>query len=269
MPGRRKVFISGIEADPPGGSFGGIASVAGLIIITIPYDGQFLKLGVNTSNVAPLEDVMLTYNVGNLGTVPITGGLYEMDIFLGDQLVNTVGGEYDLENMPSAQVNLGTYEPGSYTVIATFYVNDLSWEVTNNFLVANNEIEITCPALLYSPQLHNVNFPLSSGYLDSITGDLSFSVDGNKLGQDSVMLLGLDQTEASLYVDLSEKEEGDYSYTLDYGQYASCTGSLTVQGAQSAPMPVFVYYLGGGIILVVCALCAWYYLRDREEEDEF
>jgi len=270
VPGQRKVFISGLENDEVSGTFGGIASVAGLIIVDVPYDGQFLKVNVGVSNVPPNEEVILNYTLESIGTTPIEEGHFEFQVYSDGELIEAINGDYNMLNATHSEVSLGIYDPGFYVVEGKFHIGDLYWSVTEDFIVANNMVDIVCPDLIYSAGIHQMEFPLSSGYLTDLDANLYFKIDGQILGEDILTLYSLQDSDLGLFVDLSDKEDGESDYSLGYGDYAFCSGVLTVKNAESAEIPLFVYVVVGTTILLVVVLSALYYLRrDEDSEVEF
>jgi len=270
MPGQRKIFISGVEKDENSGSLGGIASVAGMLYVIISHDGEFIKVQVNAPNVDAGTDVLLYYNLTDIGKIPVTGGDFVVDVYRDGQLIKSFGDTYALtDGFTSSSLSLGEYEPGLYNVTATYNAGENSWVGTDHFIVANNEYFADCMDMLNAPGIKKESFTVSSGFITERSETLSIKIDDAVVGESTVTIPALSDASFTVVIDPSELGDGTYTYDLHVGGKLLCSADYTIKSADSGAVPVFVYFIVVGIILVVALGSAWYYFWGNEEGEEF
>lgn len=270
MPGERKIFISGIEKNDQSGSLGGIAAVAGMLYVVISHDGQFIKVQVNAPNVGAGDDVLFYYNLTDIGKIPIITGDFVVDVYRDGQLIKSIGDSYTLnDGFTSSSLSLGEFEPGLYNVTSTYNAGENSWIGTDHFIVANNEYFADCLNILNAPGIHKESFTVSSGFIMDKSETLSIKIDGMDAGELIVNIPALSDAIFEVVMDPSELSDGTYTYDLHLGGQLLCSADYTIKSADSGAVPVFVYVIVVGIIMLVALGSAWYYFRDTEGEEEF
>lgn len=276
LPGEREIQIVGVENDDLSeGQVIAIAAVASRLIINIPYDGLYVKLDTDIDNVMPGEDVGLEYSIEMIGTEGMANSMMGVDVYnLDGVLLESF--DVDIPSISSSGVynsdlDLGKYEPGHYRVDLTLTYGGEVWLLTDNFIVADNTLNVDCKNISSGLVVYPANFQIMSGYLDDLEIDLNFVVDNNILGEESVILRPLDSSNVKLFLDFTTLSAGDYEYVLKLDSNEVCRETLTLSNAVKEDIPNYVYYVGFGSILLVLLLSVLYYFyinRSNNNDDD-
>jgi len=276
VPGEREIYIVGVEvSDSSPGQVSAVAAVASRIIINIPYDGLYVDLSSNIDNVLPGEIVNMVYDLEMIGTEGMGESRIDVDVYnLDDILLESLSLQIppiSSSEVYTSNIDLGEYDPGHYRADLTLSYNNDEWVLSDTFIVADNTLTVDCKNLTSGLAVHPANFQIMSGYLDEQEVNLEFIVDNDVLGEESFVVSPLGSTNAKLFLDFTNSLVGEYEYILKLNSNEVCRDTLFLLSADKAQVPIYVYYVGFGSVLVVIVLSLLYYFYiggSRKRDDD-
>ncbi len=276
VPGQREIQIVGVEvSDSSPGQVSAVAAVASRVIINIPYDGLYVNLSSNIDNVLPGQIVNMIYNLKMIGTEGMEESRIDVDVYnLDDTLLESLSLDIppiSPSEVYTSNIDLGEYDPGHYRADLTLSYNNGEWALSDTFIVADNTLTVDCKNLTSGLVVNPANFQIMSGYLDEQEVNLEFIVDNGVLGQGPFLVSPLSSTNAKLFLDFTNSLVGEYEYILKLNSNEVCRDTLLLLSADKAQVPIYVYYVGFGSVLVVIVLSLLYYYhtgRSRKRDDD-
>lgn len=267
VPGERRLYIKGNEPHEGDTGFSAAATVMSRITIRVSYEGVYISPSVVVQNVGEDEDVMLDYNLRNIGDSMNYSGVALFDVYLGDDLIESIYFDFVSNSYQNEQtINLGVFPPGQYEVIAYFEVDNNVWNATDGFIVADDTLNILCNDIVMEPSLDKELITVSSGFIQDTSFSYELLVGEVVVGSGEKLVPALEDYSSDYIFDLINFEDGVYDYSLVFDGDFSCSSMLTIKSAQNNSLPFYVY-LGVVLIILIISLASyWYYFRRRSGE---
>lgn len=127
-PGTHTIYITARQVVDEENGFGIVGSIKGLIIVKVPYPGQYAIVEMSSTNAKAGEPVNLSVYIQNLGkeNVHLRG---QVGIYRNETLIQEIDlGEFDLATPESTTIlrtlSTRSYLPGSYRAVATVWYGD-------------------------------------------------------------------------------------------------------------------------------------------------